>query len=296
MDLPPEIRQLIYKACFLVDDELHLDYKLERRHNTSDWKAHKPLINVAFLQTCKTVHDEATPILYGRNKFVLLGWPSRWTWIQAFFGIVIKDVIGPTPRQHIANVRIDMTALDERSVNWAPVIWPCGADMRLWNLVNTRFLQLKTIDLTFGSVSSKGGGGEHPNCFATVIAHDLILLRRQKLVPDTTQITLTATVVEGPRGSKEPFVYVPPERQAVYPPCTPEHHQVNMAKMLAAEVVHVSHPADTTRLRFLTPHNRWDRYAFCPTNLPADGVYPVGSKVELVWRLPDCELELEGKK
>ena len=295
LDLPFDVRQLLYKACFAVDSELHLDYKRERHHKNRERKAtHKPPSHVAFLRTCKMVHNEATPILYGHNKFVILGRPSRWTWIQAYLGVFIKDIIGPTPRQHITNVRIDMTGLDEHSVDWRHAIWPRTADKRLWNSLNTRFAQIKTISLTFGSVSSENGG-ERPNCFANNIAHDKALLLRQKRGPDTTQLTLTVTVVEGPQSSREPFVYVAPERQASYPPFTPIQHELYMGCEALAANVHVSHPADPSYLGLLIRCTRWDGYAFCPTNLPADGVYPVGSQVALVWRLPDCELELDSR-
>ena len=100
LDLPYEIRQLLYKEWFLVDSELWLDHKREGRDKTQAWNG--PPIPIALLRTCATIYNEAAPFLYENNKFVTLAQPS---WPESML-----ETIGLTPRGHITVLRLDMAA------------------------------------------------------------------------------------------------------------------------------------------------------------------------------------------
>ena len=79
MKLPPEIRQLVYAECLVVGKVF--PYTVSERYHEYDNDdddedtglelSDCEVPSVALLQVCKTVHEEAEPILYQRNMFVL---------------------------------------------------------------------------------------------------------------------------------------------------------------------------------------------------------------------------------
>ena len=70
LDLPIEIRLKIYGYALISNKEIHLSATRTARY---DWSPYEPSPQtkpqVALLRTCKEINREATPILYGKNKF-----------------------------------------------------------------------------------------------------------------------------------------------------------------------------------------------------------------------------------
>ncbi|KAG9589343.1 hypothetical protein KCU77_g6726, partial [Aureobasidium melanogenum] len=61
MDLPQEIRLMVYEEALRFDEEPY----------TNKPSGLKPAIKPALLQTCRQIREEATPIFYRINRFVL---------------------------------------------------------------------------------------------------------------------------------------------------------------------------------------------------------------------------------
>ncbi|KAL8712056.1 MAG: hypothetical protein Q9225_007013 [Loekoesia sp. 1 TL-2023] len=69
LSLPPEIRIKIYRPLLLVDGIIN-PYPSSFQPLLKV-KPDQALPQVSFLRTCRTIHDDASPILYGRNIFRL---------------------------------------------------------------------------------------------------------------------------------------------------------------------------------------------------------------------------------
>jgi len=63
MELPVELRLKIYPHLLISDADLIIDSKQGSKTTPSP--------SVAILQTCKRINEEATPILYGKNRFII---------------------------------------------------------------------------------------------------------------------------------------------------------------------------------------------------------------------------------
>lgn len=71
LDLPPELRNPIYSYLLESPHEFcfrHIVYD-EKTKRVRKWDSCHPNI----LSTCRLIHKEATPILYGANKFMITG-------------------------------------------------------------------------------------------------------------------------------------------------------------------------------------------------------------------------------
>ena len=88
LDLPAEVRVMVYKHALIArptstepnNDDVDVPmepntWSAERKFHWNDriWRTHQKVQRPAamFLATCKMVHVEATPILYGMNTFRL---------------------------------------------------------------------------------------------------------------------------------------------------------------------------------------------------------------------------------
>jgi hypothetical protein len=81
LDLPKEIRNNIYELCLTVPEEvcmmaefseLDYDYELHITEDGSDRiSSTRANFQPAILATCRTIHQEATPMFYGSNRFQL---------------------------------------------------------------------------------------------------------------------------------------------------------------------------------------------------------------------------------
>ncbi|CAK4034231.1 Hypothetical predicted protein [Lecanosticta acicola] len=80
LDLPPEIRNTIYQLALEksqsigIKSSMHRHYERYYKDSTLPKSAKVmpilPLnLSINILRTCKTIHQEATPILYGANRF-----------------------------------------------------------------------------------------------------------------------------------------------------------------------------------------------------------------------------------
>lgn len=70
MDLPPDIRNIIYSVALVVSEPIimSLDYRRPRYES----------IDTSLLRTCRQINQEAIPILYGENTFeACYGGPIR---------------------------------------------------------------------------------------------------------------------------------------------------------------------------------------------------------------------------
>ncbi|PIA91637.1 hypothetical protein CB0940_09589 [Cercospora beticola] len=75
LDLPPELRNRIYKLCLIADSSIRCAgyLRLDLGKVTSDmsgWDTPPGLVT-NLLSTCKQVYQEAMPVLYGNNAFYL---------------------------------------------------------------------------------------------------------------------------------------------------------------------------------------------------------------------------------
>lgn len=119
LDLPSEIRQLIYNFALVKDELLDLwpaskydvipypDAHYTTRDHRGDWAKFRLAIwsmrqglTVNILRACKTINSEATPILYGRNEF-------RFTmedgWVPLHIFLIM---IGKRNRAHIKSLSV----------------------------------------------------------------------------------------------------------------------------------------------------------------------------------------------
>ena len=72
LDLPPEIRLVIYGYALRLDFALHKSRNKKQSHLITD------CFNL--MQTCRTVHDEASPIFWGDNWFAAHAAPTFGLW------------------------------------------------------------------------------------------------------------------------------------------------------------------------------------------------------------------------
>ena len=97
LDLPIELRHLIYRLIFIGRTTTHRFHRIEtcKRIPTSSRQPaqpNPPLLNYKYfnlLQTCRQINREASEVLYGQNTFVLRmappsigGFPSSYRFLQ----------------------------------------------------------------------------------------------------------------------------------------------------------------------------------------------------------------------
>ncbi len=101
LDLPAEVRNLIYKAA-LVTGEIALDPKKQSDNFRILAFYSLPTI-VGILRTCKFVHNEALPILYSRNEFSFLGNATNQDHMYQLLG---NDTLKHITTLHLDTLRI----------------------------------------------------------------------------------------------------------------------------------------------------------------------------------------------
>ena len=123
LDLPAEIRLKIYALLFIFPQEITIrceipDYQLEHSYRSQRFRLAKNFfwlrelapttllfpVELALLQTCKTVYNEAAPILYGKNTFSF-GADAAWEVFLLFSGSLTNM------KQHLRNLQFRPTTL-----------------------------------------------------------------------------------------------------------------------------------------------------------------------------------------
>jgi hypothetical protein len=109
--VPPEIRNCDLKELFLYQDSIRLDVRWENCYGTSTQGSisnhlihsvefDRPVINVAFLATCRQLSIEAAGVLYSQNTFLV---PP-----QTFLLFEWMENIG-SDRIHLSSINIDVS-------------------------------------------------------------------------------------------------------------------------------------------------------------------------------------------
>jgi hypothetical protein len=84
LNLPPELRLMVYRHLLRAKRRIHLDRFLPKKH----WKktaGHHPDFCTTVLRICRQISFEALPVLYGENKFSVVAVGSYPTVIQRYF-------------------------------------------------------------------------------------------------------------------------------------------------------------------------------------------------------------------
>lgn len=98
LDLPPEIRTLIYKTLFVMPDSLYLYHNGERMEPLTPCPTHW----LALLHANKQIHDEARSVLYGHNTFFLEAPNDFHPYLSQFL-----ERIGSVNAGHLRKLSVD---------------------------------------------------------------------------------------------------------------------------------------------------------------------------------------------
>lgn len=105
LNLPYDIRLLIYEAVLLCDDKIAVDvYNPLTSHHGLNGRLHLS-INVKLIRTCKAVYEEAFPMLYSKNQFLFTG--------NARTAIAVDRLISRKARSHLTTVHLDASCFEE---------------------------------------------------------------------------------------------------------------------------------------------------------------------------------------
>lgn len=85
LDLATELREMVYELCLVADHTIvpnptaweRADLRKSRARRREPTSRATSQLAVALLATCKTIHKEASAVLYGRNRFRLPTSPER---------------------------------------------------------------------------------------------------------------------------------------------------------------------------------------------------------------------------
>jgi len=137
MDLPTEIRLLVYEVL-LVDNGRR--FGLGSRFSSTGYATKR--LSTPILCTCKSICEEALPILYGQNAFEIDTFPlksrARWREIYRHF-----DMIGVRNAGLIRQVCTTMNVKDESEI-WGKFNKDLETELRSWySSLNIKWDQLR---------------------------------------------------------------------------------------------------------------------------------------------------------
>ncbi|KAI9875353.1 MAG: hypothetical protein M1830_008588 [Pleopsidium flavum] len=148
--LPPEIRNRIYDFTLCVDGEIcPIGLGIHNRWQHTDPAPNNFSIGGSILRTSKQIHNEAVPILYGKNHFIFIDGPTplfstSWDMVGMYAFFVI---IGRKNRMSIRYLTTQLTKLSGASYHaYARNARELGDSFELLSLGHN----LKSLRIDFG--------------------------------------------------------------------------------------------------------------------------------------------------
>jgi hypothetical protein len=151
LDLPGEIRNDIYKRLLVAPHRIRLLEDNSGRLVISTWKRHYEPLCTAVLATNRTIHDEATSVLYGWNRFDLVGilYDSMFRWdlgIQDNLVASFLEQIGQRNASFLNHLYIDFP----RAQGKCPDIALSQGGARMLRLIRDSCTHIETLEIPAG--------------------------------------------------------------------------------------------------------------------------------------------------